>query len=170
MLPARHKGIAVKKPTTISGAILVTVLIACPLLQGCVGVVTFKPEGQTFEPAVVTRSPATYSVSKTPSKDATENPTTVWLKEHWGQPSQITQLTGPERCELWTYNFSRDWCGVMPCLIIPIPLLLPVGRDHVVFRIRGGRVENAEVTTLGGYQAVAGLGPEGPYANNGHWH
>lgn len=152
---------------------LTSVLAISLFTQGCVGVVTRDMETQTFEPAMIAEMPATYSVEasgKTFGNDPwIENPTSLWVKQHWGQPSHIKQVTRPTEGELWTYNFDHKWCGVIPYIVIPIPLLLPVGRDRVVFHIQAGRVASADVTTIGGYQAVAGLGPEGPSAISGRW-
>jgi len=152
---------------------ITSVLATSILAQGCVGIVVRGIEGQTFEPARVAEMPAIYAVGSSPSigkEPKTEDPTTVWLKEHWGQPSQVSRLTRPAQGELWTYDFGRKWCGVMPCIVVPIPLLLPIGRERVVFYIREGSVVKADVMTLGGYQAVAGLGPEGPMAVSGRFH
>jgi hypothetical protein len=155
------------KTTSIFGLTAILAISLCA--QGCVGVVTWGMKNQTFEPAMVLRKPSVDAVSRAPGGN-TENPSALWLEAHWGQPSHTNQVTGPQQFELWTYNFGRRWCGIMPCIIVPIPLVLPVGRERVVFYIRDGRVTHAEVTKLGGYQIVAGLGPEGPFADSGPWH
>lgn len=152
---------------------LLSALVATLLTQGCVGVVTRGMETQTFAPVMIARKPATYSVEASGRMSGNdpeiENPTSLWVRQHWGQPSHVKQVTRPIKGELWTYNFDHKWCGVMPCLVIPIPLLLPVGTERVVFQIQNGRVTTADVTTLCGYQAVAGWGPEGPMATSGRW-
>jgi len=122
---------------------------------------------RTFEPAGVGRMPTIYVANHIPTideKPRNENPTTSWLEENWGKPSHVKQVTRPAQGELWTYNFDRKWCGVMPWLFVPIPLFLPIGREHVVFYIQDGRVVKADKTTLSEYQAMVGFGPEGPTA------
>ena len=158
------------KTNTISRFGLASLLAASLLAQGCVGVVTWGTHEQTFEPASVTQKPATFAVSTVSKNAMAVSPTPHWLEQHWGRPSHVKRLASPEQHELWTYNFHHQWCGVVPCAILPIPLLLPVGRERVVFCIRDGRVASAEVITTGGYQVVAGLGPKGPFADCGPWH
>ena len=152
---------------------LTSVLAASLFIQGCVGIVTRGMETQTFEPAMGARMPATFAVgsrSEIGNEPRIENPTSLWLKQHWGEPPHVKRVTTATQGELWTYSFDRKWCGAMPCIVVPIPLLLPIGRERVVFHVREGRVAKADVTTIGGYQAVAGWGPEGPMAVSGRWH
>ena len=162
-----NKGISLPK--------LTSVLAASVLAQGCVGIVLRGTEGQTFEPAWVAEKPAAHAVGSTPSRSSDrelgkEAPTTIWLSDHWGKPSHVKRVAKPAQIELWTYDFDRKWCGVLPCIVVPIPLLLPVGRERVVFHIRDGVVAKADVITLGGYQAIAAFGPEGPMAESGRFH
>jgi hypothetical protein len=51
----------------------------------------------------------------------------------WGQPDEI--IFASENTETWLYN-KKLWCGVMPVLILPIPLILPVcdGFDRIEFK------------------------------------
>jgi hypothetical protein len=162
-----------KRFDIVTAVKLVSVIAATLLAQGCVGIVTRHMETKTFEPAIVAKKPATYSVGErsveSGNDPSNESPTSLWVKQSWGPPSQIKQVTRPTEDELWIYNFDHKWCGIMPCVIVPIPLLLPVGTERVIFHIREGRVTSAEVTTLGGYQAVAGIGSDGPTAISGRW-
>ena len=160
-----------KKRFDIGTAIKLQSVIAATLLtQGCVGIVTRHMETKTFEPAIVEKKPATYSVcQRSEESGSVESPTGLWVKQSWGEPSKVRRVTRPTEDELWTYNFDHKWCGIMPCVIVPVPLLLPVGTERVIFHIREGRVASVDVTTLGGYQAVAGFGPEGPMAISGRW-
>lgn len=163
---------AERRAVNKTNSLLTLALAAGFLTQGCVGIVTRGMETQTFEPAVVARMPATFAVSSNSENGKEpwiENPTSLWLKQHWGEPPHIKPVSTPAQGELWTYSFDRKWCGVIPYIVAPLPLLLPIGRERVVFHICEGRVAKADVITIGGYQAVAGWGPEGPLATSGRW-
>src|SRR5689334_6853241 len=142
IVAAPQQAVAVNRTKTTSIFGLMALLAVSLCTQGCVGVVTYGMKNQTFEPAMVVRKPSVDAVSSVPTsphrtdngisfEGKTENPSASWLEEHWGQPSRIKQVTRPEQFELWTYKFGKRWCGIMPCIIVPIPLLLPVGRDRV---------------------------------------
>jgi len=152
---------------TIARLKLTPILAIAIFSQGCVGIVVHDMQTRTFEPTNLEKAPNVHSVSHISTineKHLTENPTTSWLEENWGHPSHVKLVTTPAQGEFWTYNFDHKWCGVMPWLFIPIPLFLPVGREHVVFYIQNGRVVKAERTTLSEYQTMVGFGPEGPMA------
>ena len=58
--------------------------------------------------------------------------------------------------EIWTYKFGSIWEGVVPIVIVPIPLVLPVGREKVCFALRDGRVVSANVTEAHMVGGIAG--------------
>jgi len=145
------------------------ILAVALFTQGCVGIVTRGMNSKTFAPATVAEKPAPYSVAGSTRTFGPENPTSLWLRQHWGEPSYIKQITRPTASEVWTYNFDHKWCGVIPIIVVPVPLLLPVGRERVIFQIQNGKVASAKVTTLGGHQTWAGLSSEGPAAINSSW-
>ena len=55
-----------------------------------------------------------------------------FLKD-WGKPDEI--ISSSESVETWIYN-RKLWCGVMPVLILPVPLIIPVcdGFDRIEFK------------------------------------
>jgi len=61
--------------------------------------------------------------------------------------------------ELWTYKSHVRWSGVVLFAVIPIPLVVPVGRESKSVSVRDGVVVSAsrvaESTTL----YIAGLVP-----------
>jgi len=71
--------------------------------------------------------------------------TPVWLQTHWGSPNHIYRSSSGGD-EIWTYHFGRIWEGVMPMLILSIPLELPVGRKTVSFTLHDGRVVSVSST------------------------
>jgi hypothetical protein len=57
---------------------------------------------------------------------------TDFLKD-WGEPDEI--ISTSEDLQTWVYN-KKLWCGVIPVLILPVPLILPVcdGFDRIDFK------------------------------------
>lgn len=71
--------------------------------------------------------------------------TSEWLQENWGSPSHVRPASGASE-EIWTYKFDRAWEGIVPFVIIPIPLILPVAKEKVCFSLHDGRVIGASIT------------------------
>lgn len=140
---------------------LVFLVLVCLFSQGCVGVVLRQSRSEAFEPVKIARERQIDGANLGKDKESAE-----WLMEHWGKPTRVERISQPVIGEKWTYDFKRRWCGVLPCIIIPIPLVLPVAKDTVVFDIRGGSVERAEVKALWAYEWIAGFGPEGFVTRN----
>src|SRR2546423_6088914 len=120
----------------------------CPLLQGCVGVVVLKPHTEVISDPVIGRywhDPD--AVSKRNSSEATNAViyTSEWLQASWGAPNHISHISADTE-EVWTYRLRPVWEGVVPLVIIPIPLALPLGREQVCFTLRAGRVVSASIT------------------------
>ena len=61
--------------------------------------------------------------------------------------------------ELWTYTGGLRWNGVLLfVVIVPIPLLVPVGRDQVTLRFRGGEAVFGEaIASDETWEAFVGL-------------
>lgn len=89
--------------------------------------------------------------------------TAAWLAAHWGKPAIIAHTGAGRHEEIWTYKFRLIWQGVVPVVIIPIPLALPVGREHVQFILQDGCVTSTtqrQRKTVGGAVGF-GFGPCG---------
>jgi hypothetical protein len=148
---------------------LILFAILCLTLQGCVGVVIPKTRTKVISDPVVSvykdvpdavrarnLSEATKSVMET------TNCTSEWLRTYWGDPQQISHLS-ENLDEIWTYKSGLVWEGVVPFVIIPIPLVLPVAHEKVCFMLHDGRVVSASVTrscTVGGTYGII-LNPNG---------
>ena len=131
----------------------------CLLLQGCVGVTVLKTRTKVIsnpEVCVYRDVPDAVRV-----RDSSENTnvavyksqcTSEWLRTYWGIPDRINHLS-ENSDEIWTYKSGLIWEGVVPFVIIPIPLALPVAREKVCFTLRDGCVVSASTTkscTVGG--------------------
>jgi hypothetical protein len=68
------------------------------------------------------------------------------LKARWGEPDLIRTVdSGTER---WDYAFGYRWNGVgVLAVIVPLPLFLPVGREHIYFFFEKDLVMRAEIFT-----------------------
>ena len=139
---------------------LAFLLAACLLVQGCVGFVVVRPKAETFKSPGVWDKAAINSVGS-PVR-GTNSPTTAWLQDHWGKPASVRPVSTGTQGEFWTYKFGRAWYGVAPCLVVPVPLVLPLGREKVVFLVQGDRGVSADVVTTGFSGAMASMvGPDG---------
>ena len=133
---------------------IITFLFLCLLTQGCVGIAVQKSRTRTFQDLEVESKAAAFGLH---SRDASHtNATTytvAWLDAHWGTPSSITHNSEGGRDEVRIYKFGPIWRGVVPFVLIPIPLLLPTDRERVLFILRDGCIisgERRESQSVGG--------------------
>lgn len=133
-------------------------------MQGCVGAGVLKSRTEAVRDPVV---PDTACPSLYPRIMAEGTNTVVytsdWLESHWGKPSSVGHVGAAGSEEIWTYKFSPIWQGVMPVVLVPIPIALPLGREKVAFVLRDGCVVSATQSrhqTVGGAVGF-GLGPCG---------
>jgi hypothetical protein len=131
---------------------LILFAMLCPLLQGCVGVVVEKPRTKVIhDPAVWFYSDVTDDIRERNSPEATNTRayttecTSEWLKRYWGNPSRVRRVSGTSE-EIWTYKFRSAWEGVILFVIVPIPMVLPVGSETMSFTLRDGHVVSASKT------------------------
>jgi len=139
------------------------VLLACLLSQGCVGVGVMRTKNNRIDDpfikdvASIDAVTARYGSERNGAKY-----TAQWLEARWGKPASVEHTSNLGSEELWTYKFDRSWCGLVPMVIVPIPLALPVARYKIQFALRNGQVESAE-QGKGQFSGVgAGIvGPDG---------
>jgi hypothetical protein len=58
------------------------------------------------------------------------------LLNYWGEPDEIVKNNGEET---WIYQFGLRWNGLGVALIIPIPLIFPVGHEKLSFSMNGDK-------------------------------
>jgi len=63
------------------------------------------------------------------------------LRARRGDPDDVERVSGA--AERWTYHEGLRWGGVIPIVVIPVPLAVPIGREHVVYTLEGGVVRGA---------------------------
>jgi len=140
---------------------LLAVLVACMLSQGCVGILVGSRDTTTTENPSLSKTADVDGVLGVSDGVKYNGP---WLRSHWGTPSTVKSEV--EGAEVWTYGFGQQcWCGVMPALVIPIPLMIPTGTEKVVFLLRDDQVVSATQVKWRRSGGGVGLGPDGW----GHW-
>jgi hypothetical protein len=126
---------------------IVLLAMLCTLLQGCVGAVVLKTRTEVInDPVIPFASEIPQPTSRTNSPEATNAImyTSEMLRKYWEKPNLVTHGTGSE--EIWTYKSGLIWKGVVPFVIIPIPLILPLEKEKVCLTLRDGYVVSASTT------------------------
>lgn len=130
---------------------------------GCVGVMVSHTERQTYNCPSIRDKPAADAVFTPDGMTNGFNLTAHELRKCWGEPQEIGPRPHDPKGEVWTYRFGRFWCGVIPCVVIPIPLVAPLAREQVQFVVSDGWVIQAEAikrdVSGAGYAFVS---PDGP--------
>jgi hypothetical protein len=150
--------------TLITRTILISALgVLAAFSTGCVGVMVSHTQHQTYNCPSIDDKPAANAVFTPAGMTNDYNLTADRLRMCWGEPQEIGPHPREPKWEIWTYKFDRFWCGVIPCVVIPIPLVAPLAREQVQFFVSDGRVIQAEATKRDmsgtGYAFVS---PDGP--------
>lgn len=137
-------------------------------LSGCIGLVINTPavcENETPHPDVHEIMMTSQATPLTPPfliRDPRTSFTKADFREVWGEPDEI--ITTSENIETWVYK-RKLWCGWIPFLIIPVPLILPVcdGYDKIDFQDDiATRLNTRHIVSNGGiFILFYPLGPRG---------
>src|SRR3974390_799658 len=98
--------------------------IPCLLLQGCVGGVVVKTRTTVInDPVIPFYAEIPQPTSKSDSPEATNAVvyTPDMLRKYWDSPDLVSHGEGAE--EIWTYKSRLIWKGVIPFVVLPIPLI-----------------------------------------------
>ena len=145
---------------------LIAVVLAGMLTQGCVGVLVGGRETTEIkDPFISGVGPWSQSVHEG-AHDTVY--TAEWLRSKWGEPASV-RIAPAGAVERWTYKSKRQcWFGVMPMVIIPIPLMVPTGHEKIEFVLEAGRVVSARRVRWHTGGVMAGLfSAEGPFSTCG---
>lgn len=149
------------------GSKSIPLLILCLLLQGCVGVGVEKTQNQVYPNPHISNFASADGLKYAGSNNTNSLAcTATWLEGHWGKPSRITRDETGTQTETWTYKFGPIWNGVILVPMVPVPLILPVGREQVHFVIQEGHVVSAKTRTEQSIGCGYGVSP-GPCATFG---
>ncbi|WP_144391514.1 hypothetical protein [Pleionea sediminis] len=127
------------------------VLLGVIHLTGCIGF------GATYSGTEVIEKPqlsSRYSDKKIlESTEESELLTKDDVLEAFGKP---TEVTTKDTLEVLYYEGEREWCGLIPVVIVPIPLFLPVCETYKRFTIENDVVIKAEIKSTDGWLAYCG--------------
>jgi len=132
-------------------------------LSGCIGLgATFPAECKNEKPALnarnlfYTNDIDTYSAAWLTKQDFLSN---------WGAPFLIKPISDDK--EIWRYE-NHIWCGVIPCFVICVPLLLPVcdGFAEIEFHDDSARLLDIKRSTTGMFLLVPPVGKADPVCRN----
>jgi len=135
---------------------LLAVFLICLLTQGCVGIVTCGTKTETFQHPIIDLKP--WGLTRQPFASTNSAIyTTNWLKSHWGEPTSIKVSSSKPGEELWVYkDFQTIYNGIVPLIIVPIPLIVPVGKERAIFQFENGTVISAQLVSEKTIEAAAG--------------
>ena len=125
-----------------------SILLVLPLCQGCVAV------GVYGRRTIETEHVGELFRDGTMPKGAV--PISSVMRE-WGEPNAKETL-GPDR-EEWTYRFGLRWKGVLLVLLLPIPLMVPVGYDRITLLVENGMAVSAKGVKGSGIKYICGVIP-----------
>lgn len=118
-------------------------LALCALIQGCVGggVVWTKTESCQNPDLADLQGGKLHAYDEGATNVVIYTP--AWLQTNWGKPKSIQRTGTGGTNEIWTYKYDWNWNGAVVCVLLPIPLELPVGREWTKLVIEDGHVTSA---------------------------
>lgn len=136
-------GIAVAgQPVVVVAAwCLIVALAQC----GCVGAWVWHNDRAHFEaPQIYPEEPGKVLNPVKTSVPSRQEMSRSDLERHWGAADEVEVIDA--RTARWRYvSDGLRWNGIMPIIgVVPIPLLVPMGRESVTFTIRDERVVAAD--------------------------
>ncbi|MDR2981325.1 MAG: hypothetical protein LBV12_03655 [Puniceicoccales bacterium] len=139
---------------------IAALLIASLSLQGCVGIVARYTATNEMESLQISEKAGIHGVRtfRTTGQGTPRKYDTAWLEDNWGNPDSIEFTRTEEADQIWIYKFDFRWNGIIPIIvIIPIPLVAPVGKERIEFLVKNGDVVGARQICTKNYEAIAGL-------------
>lgn len=123
-----NRGIFIKCISSSLKLLLISFL--CLLLHGCIGIgIAWVGD--------ISRSSESSGFSNE-GKDSSS----TYLVSKLGQPHHREQIDGGS--EIWEYRGENlRWHGVVPILLLPLPLVVPFGYENTTFVIQDGRIRSA---------------------------
>lgn len=127
---------------------IVCVAFLTLVLSGC-GFIIFYPNECKNETPITSARDIFWSMDEIPKVYKTP---IVYNKadflEEWGKPNIINSTT--ENTETWLYQ-RKLWCGFVPILILPVPLLLPVCDGFERIEFQENDAKNLHIRRLGAW-------------------
>jgi len=97
-----------------------------------------------------------------PNQDTGLRETAEEILKYRGEPDKVRRI---DEQEWWYYDRKVAWRGVVAWLIVPIPLLVPIGRNETVYEFNNGiRIDKVvKDTGYSGFVCGAIFVPDGGY-------
>lgn len=139
-----------------------TVTVLLLLLSGCgIGITFIGDKQRTYEhpniAVLKTRGHTVHGFNF--PRDPRMIETVKEIKEYWGEPDKRLQLD--DNTEQWEYGLdSFRWHGaILWILLIPIPMVIPVGHDYSALFIHNGQVVSVTDVRSGSSDFYCGFLP-----------
>lgn len=111
---------------------LVISLLSCLSLSGCLGGVAIHTVECDFDYPI---TDYTYTQEKFEPCEGAEviNFSKDDFRQGWGTPDEIVKIS--DNKEVWVYNKKKMYCGLVPMLVVAVPLVLPTCEvfDEITF-------------------------------------
>ncbi len=118
-----------------------TALIALLILQGCVGIGIRGNVTSVIENPAIGEKGTLYLADSKSNRVTKES-----LRARWGEPDEISPIDREN--QRWDYLFGHRWNGLgVLAVIVPLPLFLPVGREHIYFYFQNDEATRSEIET-----------------------
>lgn len=124
-------------------------LLATSLLTACVGAGAIYNH-EAAEPGVALSTARARLIRFRPDEDVPVLQKSDLLQA-WGKPDSV-EVQGNE--ERWIYHDTLRWNGLMFFVVIPVPLMVPVGHDYVAITFRGDVPVSIETKSEGSSGAI----------------
>lgn len=113
----------------------------CIFLQGCIGIGVL---GIGDRPGPTGSVPNLHS-KRTLVQYQGQPLSADYVRSQWGEPDHREQIDGGE--ESWEYRGKNlRWHGLVPMLLLPLPLVVPFGHNYVTLVIQNGQVQSTKTT------------------------
>jgi len=128
--------------------IAVGIIVLASAISGCAILVTEGPAVQSVDKQYLSLRRATFDCSGGLRNVSTAAPAPrpvykQQIGQAWGEPDEIKVV---ENTEQWFYKKDQLWSGVWGVLVvIPIPFLVPTGREQMAIAFVGDQVSSVNV-------------------------
>lgn len=138
-------------------AIYITVITTVVLLlNGCFGGFVRRPKTGTLINPELRNRPIMRSLRK-PRLEAE-------LIDYWGRPDRIETENGRN---IYVYEYGTKWCGLcIIAIVVPIPLVLPLGNSSARFTVQNGHVTSVTATSIAENRIAIGLLPNDSFESS----
>jgi hypothetical protein len=113
-------------PFVLRPLLTLTFLAILPCLSGCFGFGTLFTDTNVVENPVISQKKGRlwFKTDKPRERPILASE----VLDYWGEPDEIIKH---DSTEVWIYQFGLRWNGLGVALIIPIPLIVPVGHEEL---------------------------------------